>query len=129
MQSTVQSWFRFIPLEQAELTRVKGEWDERFQSLPVDGDISTLPESMRLPWVELPKIAPNRAMPQGGVVHEHSTVLENPPVNPVTGPGRTAADVNYELRIYQAKVRALDSKAIFQADFIFTFIETSSRKI
>ena len=64
VQSNVRSWFRFIPLEQAELTQVQAEWEQRFESLPCDGDISTLPASLHLPWVELPKVAPNRAVPQ-----------------------------------------------------------------
>ena len=55
-------------------------------------------------------------------VRAHSNVLENPVVNPVTGKGRTAADVAYELNMHRAHMRTVDKTAIFQADFIFTNI-------
>ena len=45
-------------------------------------------------------------------------VLENPMVNPVTGRGRTAADVAYEREIVKARLRCLDTQAVFQADYL-----------
>ena len=55
-------------------------------------------------------------------VRTHSNVLENPVVNPVTGKGRTAADVTYELNMHRAHMRTVHLNAVFQADFIFTNI-------
>ena len=124
VQSTILSWFRFMPLQMQELARVKAEWQSRFDSLPQDGDMSTLPEALRLAWVDLPRLASSRA-PELEAVRQHSTVLENPAVNPVTGRGRTAADVAYELNFHRTQVRTLDETAIFQADFIFTNFDGS----
>ena len=45
--------------------------------------------------------------------------MENPAVNPITGPGRTTADVARELRAYKHDVRANALNAVFQADFLF----------
>lgn len=50
--------------------------------------------------------------------------LENPPINPITGHGRTAADVQRDRERYEHEVREEaditgGDPAIFQADFIF----------
>eukprot|EP00965_Chrysotila_dentata_P223843 6193823-Pleurochrysis_carterae.AAC.1 len=49
--------------------------------------------------------------------------LENPPINPIVGPGRTAAQVQHEVRAYQARRRAAargtNNPAIFQAEYLF----------
>ena len=91
VQSNVEAWFRFLPLDQAELAQVKTEWAERFASLPVDGDISTLPETLQLAWVELPKIAPNRAVPQVTMARTSVTCVY---VRPASLP------LSLELRLY-----------------------------
>lgn len=80
-----------------------------------------LPESVKLVWKDLPRFFPLR----GAAVDPHGHVsdeMENPPVNPVTGPGRTAADVAGELEAYKQRIRTdgrLKLSPIFQADFLF----------
>ena len=69
VQNTIQAWFRFMPLQPTELTRVKTEWQERFDSLPQDGNMSTLPSTLVLPWLELPRIAPSRAPQVPSILH------------------------------------------------------------
>ena len=61
VQNNIQAWFRFMPLQPAELTRVRTQWQETFDSLPVNGDMSTLPGTKMLPWFELPRVATSRA--------------------------------------------------------------------
>ena len=46
-------------------------------------------------------------------------MLENPLVNPVTGEGRTAADVTYEHEAVKSRLRDESSIAIFQSDYVF----------
>lgn len=53
-----------------------------------------------------------------------TNTLENPPVNPIVGPGRSSNTVRHEREAYQEHVRAQAGasggmEAIFQADFIF----------
>lgn len=52
------------------------------------------------------------------------SVLQNPPINPITGDGRTATDVAKEKLAYQRRIRQRadasgDPIAVFQADFLF----------
>lgn len=64
-----------------------------------------------------------------GVSHMRvSNALENPPINPITGHGRTAADVRREKDAYQqsareAAVASEGEAAIFQGDFIFVKLQ------
>lgn len=125
VESTVGAWLRYIAkaVTPGEAARVKQAWADRFAALPPDGDVSKLPASQKLDWIDLPISAAIR----GGAQQEapavqtgsSSSVLENPDVNPVTGHGRTAAEVQRELATHQAKVREQSKTAIFQADYIF----------
>lgn len=52
------------------------------------------------------------------------SVLENPPINPITGEGRSQNDVNKEKLAYQRRVRQKadaigEPTPVFQADFLF----------
>ena len=124
VESTVRSWYKYMPLRGSDARGVHETWDARFASLPPQGDTAQLPDALKLKWEDLPKFRPVRG---GGDVagdHEIGDVgaeMENPPINPVTGHGRSAADVQEDLRKYQARVRHADNlhTPIFQADYIF----------
>lgn len=124
VESTIGVWMRFIAkaVQPSEAAQVKKLWADRFAALPADGDVSQLPEMHKLDWIDLPVSVAIRGgpqEPQNAETGHISSVLENPDVNPVTGLGRTSADVQRELQIHQAKVRELGKTAIFQADYLF----------
>ena len=119
VESTVRQWFRYMPVSPQELAKVKADWDARFATLPVDCDTNQLPADMKLQWLDLPTCQSATLVPVSGMTLGTSGALENPAVNPVTGPGRTSADVQRELRTHQAMQRRSDGTAIFQADFLF----------
>lgn len=52
-----------------------------------------------------------------------TSALENPPINPITGPGRTATEVQRETAGYRAYVRETHGDCanppIFQGDYLF----------
>lgn len=88
------------------------------------GDVDELPDGMKLKWVELPKTAVHRGqLPQS---LRYQSTLENPDVNPMTGAGRSAADVQAELQRLKERTRALRDTAIFQADFLFVQLQGES---
>ena len=115
---TVQSWFRYMSVPEAMLVGIKHDWKKRFADLPpADGDLSQLSADMKLVWADLPLCQPQRG-PGVGVANV-TDAMENPAVNPITGPGRTATDVARELRAYKQGVRANARNAVFQTDFLF----------
>lgn len=100
--------------------------------MPPNGDTTQLPPDLQLKWADLPRRdSPTLASgAQDGMsrgVHMSDT-LENPPVNPITGPGRTACDVARELNSYQNFLRrtaragsgqcAAAAFPIFQSDYL-----------
>ena len=104
VMNTVRAWFPYMTCSAAEQQRHRHDWEERFSNLPPDGDVEQLPPGLKLPWVELLPQRPLRG-PELGTPHYLPGSSENPDVNPVTGPGRTAADVHAELLVHQAQVR------------------------
>eukprot|EP00965_Chrysotila_dentata_P113545 3752366-Pleurochrysis_carterae.AAC.1 len=91
----------------AQLAKIKTEWVAPFDGFPPeDGDVDALAEGKKLVWTELSKCQHRRrehfsssARSVGGV----SSALENSVVNAITGPGRTAADMQRELRAHQSR--------------------------
>lgn len=123
VQGTVREWFRYMTVTQEESQRIRDDWQRRFDSLPANGKMGTLPEHEQLKWEDLPRRAPRQCQAE---LEEYvaSSTLENPPVNPVTGPGRPSHVVERELQSYQELLRARmrDScgrAPVFQADFLF----------
>ena len=118
VESTVRQWYKFMSLSESEHVQVTSDWETRFAALPIGGDTNLLPAASKLIWHELPKFKPIR----GAVSSEQEPTdeMENPPVNPITGPGRTAAEVAQELLAYRERVRRDGSglPAVFQADFL-----------
>ena len=133
--ATIRAWYNFMAIESGELKNVKEEWEARFAALPLDTDASSIDPGLQLQWRELPRR--NSQDVAGGTRPEHqsatqrrrgslldgiSLALENPPVNPLTGRGRTSADVARDTQAWQAYVRSQASdefEAVFQGDYLF----------
>eukprot|EP00965_Chrysotila_dentata_P118438 3915751-Pleurochrysis_carterae.AAC.1 len=121
VEGTIRAWYRYMVVPNAsELAKVKAEWKSVFNSLPPpDGDVNALPESMKLRWFELPKFtessrqhARRAAMSSSAAdVAGISLSLENPIVNPITGPGRSSADVQREMRAHREMERNEDGSS------------------
>lgn len=121
VESTIRAWYRFLSVNATDDMKVRQEWEARFAALPPDGDTEQLPPGQKLVWHQLPKFTPARGAPvlPNAFVTDH---MQNPPVNPVTGFGRTAADVQHELTAYRQRLRSTataDNPPVFQADFLF----------
>ena len=126
VQATVRAWFPYMRVSPQEEARIKQEWSERFACLPPDGDPEQLPADKKLRWMELPK-AFNIRGPENDVAARGflaGSRIENPEVNPVVGPGRTAAQIQAEVATYKARMRAMSNVALFQADFLFVKYNT-----
>ena len=123
--ATVRSWFRYMAVESAESVRIREEWEARFDALPPEGDTTQLPDSMQLKWKSLRKRNAPVAKDGEGVRtlgRAVSGALENPPINPIVGPGHTEAERAAELKQYKAYMRGLQARkyeALFQADYVF----------
>lgn len=46
----VRRWLPFLGMSPDELNRASAEWDRTFADIPLDGDLSKLPETERLVW-------------------------------------------------------------------------------
>ena len=125
VEATVRSWYRFMACGEAESVRVREEWEARFSCLPPMGDTTKLPAAMQLTWKVLCKRTPEERREKDIVRQLRRAVsgaLENPPVNPIAGNGRTEADVRRDLLQYQDHLRTEPLRlheALFQADYIF----------
>ena len=121
VENTIRAWYRFLAVNASEETNVREDWEARFSALPPDGDTEQLPPAQKLVWHELPRFTPARGAP--AAVEAYATnEMENPPVNPVTGHGRTSAQVQREVAAYRQRTRStatLERPAVFQADFLF----------
>lgn len=123
VEGTVREWFRYMTVTQAESQEIRKDWQKRFDSLPPNGKFSMLPDFDELDWKDLPRRTPRQCVAE---VDEYvaSSTLENPPVNPLTGPGRGSHVVDRELASYQEGLRFRAARhgwvqPVFQADFIF----------
>lgn len=123
VEATVREWYRYMTVTQEEAAQIRQSWEKRFDSLPPDGACDQLPPSEQLKWRALPRRARKRAEGPARSFRMASSTLENPPINPVTGPGRTSAQVEEDLEEYQSEVRlrasADEPTPVFQADYLF----------
>lgn len=136
VENNVRSWFRYMPVSLSALTKIRTEWENMFESLPPNGDTTQLPDEQKLKWTALPKRR-SAATQQGSGVDLvggssgscRSSALENPPINPITGPGRSFADVNRELSSHRDFMRRQSVRSavngaqpcdfpVFQSDFL-----------
>ena len=119
--TTIRQWYRYISMRkgEAEQTRVRNEWEARFENLPPDGDTNQLASSMKPKWHALPRFRPVRGFTGAG--GDFTDEMENPVVDPVTGPGHTTADVNRKVEAYKMRVRGENNThpPIFQGDYLF----------
>lgn len=132
VEATIRAWYNFMAIESGDLKLVKEEWEARFDALPSDTDASQIAPEFRLRWRDLPtrssrgngtrpenqSTARQRSGPLDGV----SDALENPPINPLAGHGRTSADVARDTRAWQDYVRARPNTLttpVFQSDYLF----------
>lgn len=129
VETTVRKWYKFMHVNNTALTKIREEWERRFDSLPPDGDTTQLDEGLKLKWVPLPL-----RRSYWGAEHSrttpsffHSDDLENPPVNPISGPGRSSHVIRRELDSYRAVMRRLASQGtnadgdpfpVFQSDYL-----------
>ena len=129
-ESTVRAWFSFMAVSMSEMLGIRREWDARFAQLPTRDsgeDATDIPPELHLKWVTL-KVRgakgsgdgpPNLGTYRPDPVHGVTGALENPPVNPLKGVGRTAAQVKQDLRAHQAWMRSKQHQypPLFQADY------------
>ena len=125
IEATIRAWFGFMAVDSHALKSIKEEWEALFASLPPSTDASGIPAEQQLQWHPLPsRVFANRDRVRVALPDEFDGVtdaLENPPINPITGNGRTTAEVNHDRVAYQAYVRAAptDHEPVFQADYLF----------
>ena len=125
VEGTLRQWFRFMVVKsEAEGSEIREEWRTVFQNLPAQDNPNNLAEQLKPKWKELPRVtrAAEEAAAERGMGGA-SSALENPPVNPVHGPGRTETEVQRETHGYRQYVRRLNingaTPAVFQKDYVF----------
>jgi hypothetical protein len=137
VEATVRAWFGFMSVDQSKMQQIRKEWESLFNSLPADRVARIVHRSRTRapPDVEKPSNSPISrgswtgppwpriwSAPIGAAIDGpwYHGALENPPVDPLHGNGRTAASVARELREYHAWQRLQPSAqpALFQADYI-----------
>lgn len=125
-EGALRHWFRFMVVEsQEEKEKIKSEWSSYLAKLPSDDDVNAIDLTLRPKWGELPKFIPVQELAaRASCLDGVSSMLENPPINPITGPGRTATEVQRELRGYQAWLRktwdpSQGNFPVFQRDYLF----------
>lgn len=124
VEATIRQWFPYMALSQHALERVKQEWNSYFQ-MPKDMSAEQTPDSSKLHWKPLPKHIPQNLGTQTATfaAMNPSVRLENPPVDPTYGCGRTTAMRDREAAQYRAQIRSAaqqthTQQAVFQADYL-----------
>lgn len=143
----VRRWLPYLGLAADEMTAAADEWEAVFASLPPDGDVSRLAESSLMEWPVLPCRAARNYAPIDFMAGTYMFCLpllqprkqltahlylltddsfpvdmvENPPVNPITGADRTITAVRNELRNHHTNLRRNNNSTppIFLSDYIF----------
>lgn len=121
VEANIRRWYRYMTVSQGAAAKIQEEWEARFAALPPDGNTQLLAENLRMRWKPPPVRAPGQttAARAAAVLHLAddyvSPGLENPIVNPITGHGRSAADVARELKSAQRMIRKRAAADMLQA--------------
>ena len=111
---------------QDAVNAIRSEWERVLDAIPADGDTNLLREDLKPKWAELPKVA-TRNLRRSEGIGPVSSELENPTVNPVTGFGRSSADVQRELAGHQGYIRRTTAgsgtQPIFQSDYLVVTLQ------
>jgi hypothetical protein len=123
VEGTLRAWYRFMTTDsEVHMAQIKAEWESRFNLLPAGGNTDLLPAARRLIWTALPQRSFLPRRPADGTGDGVTGALENPCVNPITGKGRSATDVQHDVHEHRCVVRSnapAESPALFQADYLF----------
>ena len=129
VEGTVRAWYQYMTATISQAAAIRTGWEQRFRELPpnIDGtdgercaDTNQLADSKKLRWADLPRRSYAESSAESSAGGSGVTGgLENPTVNPITGIGRTAADVAHDLARYRRELRAAHQNALFQADYLF----------
>ena len=133
-EGSLRQWFRFMVVkDQEEASSIRRDWDETFGRLPDNDDPNLLPPELKPRWRELHTQAARAPPPASdkSVLDGVSSMLENPPINPLTGADRTPAEREREKEAYKACVRRMTPRGrnfpIFQGDYLF--VQLPSRPV
>lgn len=139
VQVTIRRWIRALTVGNSRAQEAaEREWEEFFSKLPQDGDPASLAPASRLRWCPLPA-ASHTQLPRSAASSSLATVqgldmIENPPVNPIEGPGRSSHAIAKEIVSYQEHLRLSASSTsapppVFQADFLLLRAKDPTRVI
>lgn len=135
-EGSLRKWYRFMVVGgQSEMGSIRDEWEDVFAQLPSDGDVNSIGANKKPKWIELPKRRPqvqSANLPFGSTVLAGMTSrLENPPINPVVGRGRTQAEVDREVAAYRAWQRRENAESAFPCVFLgdYLFIRLPSKPL
>lgn len=119
VQVNIRRWLQYLGLGVEQRALAEHEWERVFASMPQDGDINRLSSEQRMQWVALPLARP-LPVPQTTGVHAQRDMVENPPVNPVTGAHRRPSVVRAELTEHNNMMRLTNPEPmIFLGDYLF----------
>ena len=123
-EGSLRQWYSFMRISSmGEGEKITSEWRETFARLPANNDPNNLDPELKPKWAELPNCKETPAARKTTILDGIGTALENPPINPVTGPGRTATEVNRETLAYRAYIRRTAGDdvppPVFQSDYLF----------
>ena len=124
LQGSLRAWYRHMSCDgPQEAYTIEKEWQKTFERLPDNDDPNNLASELKPIWGELPKCTETPEI-RTHILDGVGTSLENPPINPVTGPGRTNAEVRRETIAYRSFIRRMSGGGatvvpVFQGDYVF----------
>lgn len=124
-EGSLRQWFRFMVVKDAAaMSDIKEEWNKTLDRLPASDDPNNLAPELKPVWRELPSCTAVPTARRGSdILDGVSTLLENPPINPVTSAGRTQTEVRRETLAYRTYLRRINKEAlippIFLSDYVF----------
>lgn len=130
VQCNIRRWLPHIGLHSERLHAAEHDCEETFEQLP-STDESELPSELKLQWQALPHHLATQPSHRAdtttsGVARD---MVENPPINPIQGPSRSASVIRNELHAWQGELRARASAAgaaipIFLSDYLLIQINS-----